>query len=107
MCGICGVVDLESRVDRGVLASMTRSMTHRGPDDEGLWLSPAENEAACSVGLGFRRLSIIDVAGGNQPIWNENGTVAVVFNGEIYNFRRLRQELEAGGTVSRPRPTPR
>ncbi len=97
MCGICGAVDRAGPVDRDVLERMTRSLAHRGPDDEGLWVSPPREGASCSAGLGFRRLSIIDVAGGNQPIWNEDGTVAVIFNGEIYNFRELRAVLEARG----------
>ncbi len=69
---------------------MMASMRHRGPDDEGILTAP-------SVAVGMRRLSIIDLPGGGQPIWNETRTLAVVFNGEIYNFRKLREELEAAG----------
>ena len=87
MCGICGVL---GPIDASVLRSMTRTMVHRGPDDEGFYL-------ADGVGLGVRRLSIIDVAGGHQPITNEDGTLVVVFNGEIYNHRELRTRLETQG----------
>ncbi len=76
--------------DRGILQRMTDVMTHRGPDAAGFY-------AGRGVGLGHRRLSIIDVAGGDQPIFNEDRTVVVVFNGEIYNFLELRAELEARG----------
>ena len=92
MCGICGVVlDQEDRrVDPEPLRAMTAAMSHRGPDDEGIWCGgPA--------GLGMRRLSIIDVAGGHQPIHNEDQTVWVVFNGEIYNFQELREQLTGQG----------
>lgn len=95
MCGICGVV---GHVDEPLLRRMTRMMVHRGPDDEGLYLDEG-------VGLGVRRLSIIDLKGGHQPMSNEacaeqgrsNGTVWVVFNGEIYNHRELRDRLERQG----------
>jgi asparagine synthase (glutamine-hydrolysing) len=87
MCGICGVI---GSVDARVLSSMTRAMGHRGPDDEGFYL-------ADGVGLGVRRLSIIDVAGGHQPITNEDGSVVVVLNGEIYNHRELRARLATQG----------
>ena len=72
---------------------MCQTIVHRGPDDEGIFVDGA-------IGLGMRRLSIIDVAGGHQPIQNEDGTVRVVFNGEIYNYRTLRSELQAKGTPS-------
>ena len=92
MCGICGVVyaDPARPVDRGLLRDMTESIRHRGPDGEGIYSAPG-------VGLGVRRLSIIDLATGDQPISNEDGTVTVVGNGEVYNFRELREELVAGG----------
>src|SRR6266850_474366 len=91
MCGIAGAYRLDGApVDRDLLRRMTSVLAHRGPDGEGLHLDgPA--------GLGHRRLSIIDLAGGAQPIANEDGTVWVVCNGEIYNFRELRAELEARG----------
>ncbi|HZS25154.1 MAG TPA: asparagine synthase (glutamine-hydrolyzing) [Gaiellaceae bacterium] len=94
MCGICGWIDSESAVDPAVLKAMTWTLRHRGPDDEGFLF---ESTGRASVGLGFRRLSIIDLVTGNQPISNEDGTVQVVFNGEIYNFRELRRELESRG----------
>ena len=97
MCGICGVVERTGTVDPRVLGRMNDALRHRGPDDAGTYISPASESASCSVGLGFRRLSIIDIAGGNQPIWNEDGSIAIVFNGEIYNFRELRSQLESKG----------
>jgi asparagine synthase (glutamine-hydrolysing) len=90
MCGICGIVEFGGRVDRDALARMTGALRHRGPDDEGFHVSA---EAA----LGFRRLSIIDVQGGNQPLANEEGTVFLVCNGEIYNWQELRADLERRG----------
>ena len=91
MCGICGVVgeNREADGDR-FLGGMLRTIVHRGPDGEGRLVRPG-------VALGMRRLAIIDLAGGGQPIHNEDGTIGVVFNGEIYNFRELRTELEAAG----------
>jgi asparagine synthase (glutamine-hydrolysing) len=91
MCGIYGIVDLHQRaVDPGALAAMAQVTVHRGPDDAGL-----HADGPCA--LGMRRLSIIDVAGGHQPILNAAGTHAVVCNGEIYNFKALRQQLERLG----------
>ncbi len=91
MCGICGVFDLSGKpIDRDVLAAMTETIRHRGPDGDGCFI---DNE----VGLGHRRLSIIDLGGGAQPIGNEDGKLQIVFNGEIYNFVELRAELEAAG----------
>ncbi|MFQ5636155.1 MAG: asparagine synthase (glutamine-hydrolyzing), partial [Gammaproteobacteria bacterium] len=92
MCGIAGVAvarDAAPPAD-STLRRMCDTIVHRGPDDEGLGI------AGC-VGLGMRRLSIIDVTGGRQPLLNEDGSVRVVFNGEIYNFRELRQRLEKSG----------
>jgi asparagine synthase (glutamine-hydrolysing) len=94
MCGICGIVGYTG-VDRMVLARMARALVHRGPDDEGH--DVREYDDGTAVGLGFRRLSIIDLDTGNQPITNESGSITLVFNGEIYNFRELRTELEARG----------
>ena len=94
MCGICGFVG-PAPVDRGVLARMTRVLEHRGPDDDGFHI--AEYEDGSAVGLGFRRLSIIDLDTGNQPIGNEDGSLQVVLNGEIYNYRELRAELIGRG----------
>jgi asparagine synthase (glutamine-hydrolysing) len=92
MCGICGEFQWgrEARVDRGLIQRMTSTLVHRGPDDEGIYVNGP-------VGLGMRRLAIIDVAGGHQPIFNEDGTVAVVYNGELYNYPELKKELEALG----------
>lgn len=91
MCGICGVIGAESAErSEAVVHRMMAAMVHRGPDEEGLLSAPP-------VAVGMRRLSILDLSGGSQPIWNETGTLAVVFNGEIYNFRELHRELEAAG----------
>jgi asparagine synthase (glutamine-hydrolysing) len=91
MCGICGVIGLEPKEESAVvLGLMLDAMVHRGPDDEGVFVS-------ARAAIGMRRLSIIDIAGGAQPIWNENETLAVVFNGEIYNFRELREALATAG----------
>jgi asparagine synthase (glutamine-hydrolysing) len=92
MCGIAGVLTLPGgdRLDPAVLARMTDSILHRGPDGWGHHVEPP-------VLMGMRRLSIIDVAGGQQPIGNEDGSIQVVFNGEIYNYRELRAELEQQG----------
>jgi asparagine synthase (glutamine-hydrolysing) len=97
MCGICGVVGIEStEVSEPIVRRMLASIIHRGPDEDGMLVSE------CAA-VGVRRLSIIDLPGGRQPIWNEDGTLAVVFNGEIYNFRQLRRELEALGHRFRTR----
>ncbi|MBC8029368.1 MAG: asparagine synthase (glutamine-hydrolyzing) [Pyrinomonadaceae bacterium] len=94
MCGICGVVDWSDAPDAEALVRrMTPTMLHRGPDDEGYLASDGPGRLA----LGMRRLSIIDVEGGHQPIFNEAGTVGAVLNGEIYNFRELREELATLG----------
>ena len=89
MCGICGRYNFgdNAPVRRSDLEPMTTSIVHRGPDDEGYYVSG-------SVGLGFRRLSIIDLDLGHQPMSDQEESVWVVFNGEIYNFLDLRQELE-------------
>jgi asparagine synthase (glutamine-hydrolysing) len=98
MCGICGKLNLnrEKPVSSGLLKRMADTITHRGPDDEGYHLDGP-------VGLGFRRLSIIDLALGHQPLSNEDGTVWIVFNGEIYNFEELRKDLLTRGHVFRTR----
>jgi asparagine synthase (glutamine-hydrolysing) len=98
MCGICGQYNFNdpAPVDRSHLQTMARTMHHRGPDDEGYYLDGP-------LGLGFRRLSIIDLDGGHQPMSDGEGTTWVVFNGEIYNFPELRSELEARGHAFRTR----
>lgn len=92
MCGIAGIVssEREAAVERDCIHRMCQEIIHRGPDDEGIYVRGG-------VGLGMRRLSIIDVSGGRQPIHNEFKNVQVVFNGEIYNFLELRTELESRG----------
>ena len=92
MCGIAGIFNFGSLapVDQATLARATAAMVHRGPDDEGFYLDG-------EVGLGNRRLSIIDLPGGHQPISNEDGTIWITFNGEIYNYRDLRHDLETCG----------
>ncbi len=96
MCGICGQFNFGSQapVPRRDIEAMTRAITHRGPDDEGYFVSGP-------VGLGFRRLSIIDLAGGHQPMADQDESVWIIFNGEIYNFKELRQELQGHGHVFR------
>src|SRR5262245_39436346 len=94
MCGLCGGrfaprPDHDASID-DVLRRMTRIQAHRGPDDEGF-------HAEGNLRLGFRRLSIIDLDRGHQPIANEDGTIWVVLNGEIYNYRELREGLVARG----------
>ncbi|HEX2485071.1 MAG TPA: asparagine synthase (glutamine-hydrolyzing) [Myxococcota bacterium] len=93
MCGIVGIHSLGGAkpIDPDLLAAMNDSIVHRGPDSAGAYVD------AGRVGLAMRRLSIIDVAGGDQPIGNEDGSVQVVYNGEIYNFREVRRALEAKG----------
>lgn len=92
MCGICGVVyaNPDKPVDREMLQRMTNIMTHRGPDNNGFFVS-------AGVGMGIRRLSIIDLQTGDQPVSNEDGTVTLVCNGEIYNFQELRKKLLIAG----------
>ena len=92
MCGIYGILSLSGtrRQEPAMLSRMGRAILHRGPDDEGSFVDD-------QMLLGMRRLSIIDVAGGHQPLSNEDGSIVVVCNGEIYNFRELRQKLEQAG----------
>jgi len=97
MCGICGVFQSSGEpVERELVERMTSAIQHRGPDGSGYYISG-------EVGLGHRRLSIIDLAGGAQPISNEDNSLFVVFNGEIYNFIELREELEKKGHVFKTR----
>ncbi len=94
MCGITGIFDIRGggEISRAVLQRMNDSQVHRGPDEGCLHIEPG-------VGLGHRRLSIIDIATGQQPLFNEDGSVVVVFNGEIYNYQQLIPELQALGHV--------
>src|SRR5881296_235984 len=98
MCGIVGIVKLNpwETVDEARLTRMRDVLRHRGPDGEGLWIEGP-------VGLGMRRLAIVDVAGGRQPMANEDGTVWIVYNGEIYNHAELRPGLEQRGHSYRTR----
>src|SRR5713101_4795741 len=92
MCGIAGIVDLTGRrqLPEGILAAMANALIHRGPDEDGYLERP---------GLGFasRRLSIVGLADGRQPIFNEDGSVAVVFNGELFDYPEMRAELQSRG----------
>jgi asparagine synthase (glutamine-hydrolysing) len=95
MCGICGKVyfDRSRKVDKNLITKMTSVLHHRGPDDQGVYVNKY-------VGLGHQRLSIIDVSSaGRQPMCNEDGSIWIVFNGEIYNFEELREQLELKGHV--------
>jgi asparagine synthase (glutamine-hydrolysing) len=97
MCGICGVVGIESReASEPVVRRMMAAMFNRGPDEEGILFAPP-------VAAGMRRLSIVDLAGGSQPVWSDAGTLAIVYNGEVYNFLELRAELESAGHRFRTR----
>jgi len=98
MCGIAGFLEIGEPTSRPVLETMTRTLVHRGPDGEGYF-----HDAAAGIGLGHRRLSIIDLVGGAQPLANEDGSVRVVYNGEIYNHLELRRDLEARGHAFRTR----
>src|SRR5215207_5175760 len=91
MCGIVGMVNLDGRAaDAALLARMNQAIFHRGPDEDGFYLKE-------HVGLAMRRLAIIDLSGGQQPIADEDGTAWIVYNGEVYNYREVRKELEARG----------
>jgi len=92
MCGIVGILDLRARceISRALLSAMNDVQSHRGPDDGGLFIEPG-------AGLAHRRLAIIDLSGGHQPLFNEDESVVVVYNGEIYNFQALSDELLAAG----------
>jgi asparagine synthase (glutamine-hydrolysing) len=92
MCGICGkfVFEANGRVSPELVKAMADTIHHRGPDDEGYYFSG-------QVGLGFRRLSIIDLQSGHQPLSNEDGSIWIVYNGEIYNYQELRTLLLGSG----------
>src|SRR3989338_4485022 len=103
MCGIFGVVDMTGcPIDEMVLKQSLFSLAHRGPDDEGIYIShqsPAtSHQSKPSIGLGHRRLSIIDLSpAGHQPMSNEDGSIWIVLNGEIYNYNDLREDLKTKG----------
>ena len=91
MCGICGIAGKYDK-QKPVIENMMKSIYHRGPDGGGNYIDE-------DVALGFRRLSIIDLDYGSQPMFNETGEVVIVFNGEIYNYQELTKELQAKGHV--------
>src|ERR1700737_1217741 len=90
MCGICGIYHPSRPVDEELLRAMNGTLAHRGPDGEGIFVKG-------NVGLAMRRLAIIDLTTGDQPIFNEDGSLVMIFNGEIFNYRELRAELMARG----------
>src|SRR5258706_16381715 len=90
MCGIAGFVHLNAPAERDLIRAMCDQIRHRGPDDEGFHIDGG-------AAIGMRRLSIIDLNTGHQPISNEDGTVWIVYNGEVYNYQSLRHELIAQG----------
>ena len=93
MCGIVGFVDKKKKKEKEkIIKEMADQIIHRGPDGEGYYTDDL-------VALGHRRLSIIDVEGGSQPIYNQDGSLAIIFNGEIYNYQALKKELEEKGYV--------
>src|SRR6202790_1300618 len=95
MDGICGVIGIQRpELAEDITRRMMGALLHRGPDEDGILVAP-------SAALGMRRLSIIDLPGGHQPVFNETGNVAVVYNGEIYNFPQLRKTLEGRGHAFR------
>ncbi|HKT48011.1 MAG TPA: XrtA/PEP-CTERM system amidotransferase [Candidatus Acidoferrales bacterium] len=98
MCGICGIFEFQDRrtVPEDLVRRMSDTIVHRGPDDEGIYVGEG-------IGLGFRRLSIIDLSGGHQPIANEDGSIWVMLNGEIYNYPELRKDLISRGHHFRTR----
>src|SRR5437588_11389651 len=99
MCGICGELRFGERATREGLIAMNEQLVHRGPDSDGVYVSPR-----ASAGLGFRRLRIIDLTpNASQPMANEDGSVQLVFDGEIYNYRELRARLVANGHQFRSR----
>ena len=92
MCGICGIFEFDRHepIAQDLVHRMNETIVHRGPDDEGIFIDGG-------LGFGFRRLSIIDLAGGHQPLSNEDGKLWVMLNGEIYNYPELRKDLESRG----------
>ena len=103
MCGITGGAwtGRAKPLDAHVLQRMTSLLTHRGPDDSGTYFATTNGSVAGGAALGFRRLSIIDLSGGHQPLSNEDGTIWIAFNGEVYNYRELKPQLESLGHTFR------
>ncbi|MFQ5867207.1 MAG: asparagine synthase (glutamine-hydrolyzing) [bacterium] len=101
MCGICGILNFSDEpVSEELLKKMNDQLIHRGPDEEGYYIKPKykmQNDGKCNVGMGIRRLSIIDLETGQQPIHNEDNSILVILNGEIYNFQELRHNLKKKG----------
>src|ERR1700730_12883608 len=93
MCGLTGFVGAGGRAE---LTAMAAVLLHRGPDDAGFHIEPEH-----ALHLGFRRLAVVDIAGGHQPMWNEDSSICILFNGEIYNQAELREELLKMGHVFR------
>src|SRR5438093_7908795 len=94
MCGICGIIgsDVNKAVTERQLLAMKRVLTHRGPDDHGVYLAPQKGRIRAA--LGHQRLSIVDLEGGHQPMSNEGGDIWITYNGEIYNHQELRKDLQ-------------
>lgn len=99
MCGICGILNFgkDGHIDKEILHRMCNVLEHRGPDDEGYFIGTSDDGQPAGIGLGIKRLSIIDLETGHQPIHNEDGKIWIVYNGEIYNFPELRAETERRG----------
>ncbi|MBN2406729.1 MAG: asparagine synthase (glutamine-hydrolyzing) [Elusimicrobia bacterium] len=96
MCGICGILCRDGRTaDENLLREMTGLMVHRGPDDDGYYFSSQPSGSGCQAGLGMRRLKIIDLETGHQPVYNEDRSIWIICNGETYNYRELRKELKS------------
>ena len=100
MCGIVGFCNCNNKIDKDVLISMREALTHRGPDDKGEYIDVENN-----VGLAHRRLSILDTSSlGRQPMSNDKGSIWVTYNGELYNFKEIRQELIQKGYSFKSNP---
>src|SRR5713226_8067718 len=99
MCGIAGLI---TQTPNARIGAMLKAIEHRGRDDEGVWTSPAINDEECRVCFGHRRLSIIDTSSaGHQPMLSQDRRLALILNGEIYNYRELREQLAGKGHTFR------
>ena len=108
MCGIFGIIGRNAAIAEGLLERGTQSLAHRGPDDSGTILLRDSAPGPVEIGLGSRRLAILDLSPlGHQPMHDAETGNWIVYNGEIYNFRDVRGELEQAGTVSSATPTPK